>query len=564
MIGSQTVQDLLAVEGVNSQDERRRWLLNIILAGMLIASLISLFIVLGVYGTHPGQESFGLFGANIAILVMVVSVYLVNRYISGLAASVLFLLTFTTVLVFSDEPVEVIQGRSLFFLMIPVLMGSMLLRSYGSFFMAAIGSMAITVLALANGLVPNYIAPLGFFMVALVSWLYARNLENALNNLEEINQELDQRVLDRTEDLERALQRERAEANKNQAMLTSIADGVVFFDQSEQAVVANKALSELIQMPKEEIVGQTLNALTEDTVPQEERQKLLSMQPGTDTIRVDWGAKTLSISKADVNVGENLSIGYIIVMRDFTHEAELERLKDRFLSMTSHELRTPLNAMMGYTDMLQSNVFGELSEKQSRTINRISVNAKQMLGLVNNILDQARIEAGTLQIQVEPFQIATLMQEVKDILGVLATHRGLELQIEVDDALPDRLTSDPQRLKQILQNLVGNALKFTKEGHVTVRAYCLDNAHWAIDVADTGVGISKESQKYVFDAFRQVDDPYTRETGGSGLGLSIVKQLVNLLGGTIHLESTLGDGSTFTVILPFQPDASVNYKDITP
>ncbi len=557
----QTIQDLLAVEGVNSQDERRRWLLNIILAGMLIAALVSMVIVFSVYGTSLEEENLGLFGANIAILVMVVGVYLVNRYVSGLGASVLFLVAFTLVLTFSDEPIEVIQGRSLFFLMIPVMMGSMLLRSYGSFFMAGVSTLAITALALANGLMPNYIAPLGFFMVALVSWLYARNLENALGNLEEINRNLDELVLERTRDLEQALQRERAEANKNQAMLTSIADGVVFFDQTGQAVVANNALAELIQMPKEEIVGQTLEAIMADDVPPKEQQALLAMATGTETIRVEWGEKTLSISKADVSIGEDQSIGYIIVMRDFTHEAELERLKDRFLSMTSHELRTPLNAMMGYTDMLQANIFGDLTEKQATTINRIGVNAKQMLGLVNNILDQARIEAGTLQVQIEPFQVATLMQEVKDILGVLATHRGLTLKTEIDEALPAHLNSDARRLKQILQNLVGNALKFTKDGSVTVRAYCLDDTRWAIDVIDTGVGISKESQKYIFDPFRQVDDPYTRETGGSGLGLSIVKQLVNLLGGTIHLESTLGDGSTFTVALPFQPDTGINHKD---
>jgi signal transduction histidine kinase len=202
--------------------------------------------------------------------------------------------------------------------------------------------------------------------------------------------------------------------------------------------------------------------------------------------------------------------------------------------------------------MLHVGVYGELNEKQRGIVNRVSANGKRRLGLVNNLLDQAQMEAGKLSLHVAPFTLETLVEDLKSVATVLAENKGLTLKFEVDPAVPPELISDAQRLHQILLNLVGNAIKFTQMGTVGVRVYLPDRTHWALEVSDTGGGIPKEAQAYIFDAFRQVDDPITRENIGSGLGLSIVKQLVNLLGGDVTVKSDIGLGSTFTVVLPLK------------
>jgi signal transduction histidine kinase len=269
-------------------------------------------------------------------------------------------------------------------------------------------------------------------------------------------------------------------------------------------------------------------------------------------VKFQWSKKTLSVSFAAVQDVSGKAIGHVMVCRDYTREAELERLKSAFVSMASHELRTPLNAILGYSDMLQVGVYGEVNEKQRGIITRVTANGKRLLGLVNNLLDQAQMEAGKLSVHLAPFTLDSLVEDLKSVATVLAENKGLELRFDVDPGLPRELTSDAQRLHQILLNLVGNAIKFTQKGSVGIRVFLPDRTHWALEVSDTGAGIPKEAQTYIFDAFRQVDDPITRENTGSGLGLSIVKQLANLLGGDVTVRSDIGKGSTFTVVLPLQ------------
>jgi signal transduction histidine kinase len=230
-------------------------------------------------------------------------------------------------------------------------------------------------------------------------------------------------------------------------------------------------------------------------------------------------------------------------------------MKSSFMSTASHELRTPLNAILGYTDMLQEGICGPLSEKQRGTLERIAINTDRLLSLVNNLLDQAQIEAGMLIFNVAPFSLADLIGDVVGVVDVLAQAKGLDLTSHVADDVPGTLFGDRQRLHQIMMNLVGNAVKFTEEGVVSVRAYRADAEHWGLRVSDTGRGISPEAQDYVFDPFRRADESLTREHTGTGLGLSIVKQLVDLMDGEITLESEVDRGSTFTVVLPMVPPA---------
>jgi signal transduction histidine kinase len=232
------------------------------------------------------------------------------------------------------------------------------------------------------------------------------------------------------------------------------------------------------------------------------------------------------------------------------HLRELDRLKSRFVSMVSHELRTPLTGIQGFAEMIQTGVYGEVNDQQKNALKRILVNTTQLVSIVNDLLDQARIEAGQLSVQNKPFAPRELADDLHATMDLLAQAHSLSLETEVDSDMPDFLLGDRNRLHQILVNLINNAIKFTDEGGITVRFYRPDRAHWAFDVTDTGPGIPEDSVDDIFEPFRQLDSSSTRRHKGVGLGLSIVKQLVELMDGSIIVESALGEGTTFTVILP--------------
>jgi signal transduction histidine kinase len=234
---------------------------------------------------------------------------------------------------------------------------------------------------------------------------------------------------------------------------------------------------------------------------------------------------------------------------------ELDRLKSRFVSIVSHELRTPLGAIQGFAEMLQAGIYGTLMDKQSDALQRIERNTNKLLNIVNDLLDQARIEAGELSLHPVPFTPTDLIEDLRSTVGVLAEKKGLELTAEIDDDVPASLYGDRERLHQVLVNLANNALKFTDKGGIHVHIGRADGgypSHWAMEVSDTGPGIPEKDQESIFLPFRRVDDSMTRRHTGVGLGLSIVKQLVELMGGDITLESEVGRGSTFTVVLPLE------------
>jgi signal transduction histidine kinase len=445
---------LLRVSSTDPEDARRRRLLNILLLGV---GFIAFLAMVGTAITYLLRltslyNTLFLVGMAFGLSLGLLLIFIVNRYGSGWLASSLFVLLLTMVFAFSDEPRQVVEGRSVFLFTIPILMASVILRPWASFALAGLSSVTISILALR---LPEYVPPLptmlGFFAFALVAWLSARSLESALQDLRAINRELDQRVADRTKELRKA-NRQLAEAN----------------------------------------------------------ERLM----------------------------------------------ELDRLKSRFVSMVSHELRTPLGAVQGFAEMLKAGVYGSLSDKQRSALERIETNTKTLLLIVNDLLDQARIEAGQLSLHPAPFPPAELAEDLRFTLGVLAEKKGLELTTLVEPDVPETLYGDKERLNQILLNLVSNGIKFTEKGGIHVRMYLpasSQSPQWAIDVVDTGPGISREDQGAIFVPFRRVDDLVTREHTGVGLGLSIVRHLVELMDGSITLESKLGHGSTFTIVLPLQP-----------
>jgi signal transduction histidine kinase len=549
----------LEVPTDDPDDARRRKLLNILLAIVGIASLLAILatITLTLLKYLTPQDATSPLIASFASLLGSTAIYLINRYRSGLLASSLFLILLMIIIALADEPIELAQGRSLYLFILPIIISSILLGSRSTFIFYFLSSVELSVLATSAGL-PFYgpvFAFVTFFMVALVTWLSSRSLEQALRELRDINTNLDQIVKERTHALAEALTRERIEAGRSQAILESITDGVIVFDTQGSAIQANPALSNLINVPLMNIVNSTVSDLV-DSSPMDAKNKgtlagiLTKPSKQHDSHRVEWGTKTLSVSSGQVLDRDSSEVGTVAVFRDFTKEAELEKMKSAFVAMVSHELRTPISAILGYAEIFKEQIYGPLNEKQANMTNRIISNSRRLLNLINDLLDQAQMEAGKLKIKYETITPSDLLENLHSVMDKLTEDKGLALTSELDNDMPETLFGDSARLQQILVNLVNNAVKFTQEGSIHVQLSKLENMKWGISVIDTGQGIPKEEVPYIFDTFRQVEGTTTRLHGGFGLGLSIVKQLVNLMGGNITVESELGKGSTFSITLP--------------
>jgi PAS domain S-box-containing protein len=239
-----------------------------------------------------------------------------------------------------------------------------------------------------------------------------------------------------------------------------------------------------------------------------------------------------------------------LLRRQHIQLEQASALKSQFLANMSHEFRTPLNAILGYTSMLLQGVAGDLQPQQKRNLSRVDSNSKHLLSLINDILDISRIEAGKMPLHVSEFPIPELVAEVMAELDPIILRSKLKVTTELH-AEATVLHSDRQKVKQIVLNLMSNALKFTPDGSITVtsRPRRKDDT-FAIAVRDTGIGIAPEDQARIFEDFRQADNSPTREYGGAGLGLSICRRLASMLGGRITVESKVGGGSTFTLVLP--------------
>jgi signal transduction histidine kinase/HAMP domain-containing protein len=258
-------------------------------------------------------------------------------------------------------------------------------------------------------------------------------------------------------------------------------------------------------------------------------------------------ARLVSVAKENADLVNELKDNNLQLER-------ANRLKSEFLASVSHELRTPMNAIIGYTKLMLDGLDGDLTEQQTADLERVVQAADNLLGLINGLLDLAKIEAGKMELNVEEVDVPLVIDDVIELMRAGADAKSLSLRAEVASTLPTAW-ADRARIRQVLVNLVANAVKFTEHGGVTVRATIVDG--WiTIAVVDTGVGIPPEAQTYIFDEFRQVDASTTRRYGGTGLGLAISKRLIALHGGRIWVESNVGVGSTFLFTLPVRVRAA--------
>ena len=235
--------------------------------------------------------------------------------------------------------------------------------------------------------------------------------------------------------------------------------------------------------------------------------------------------------------------------------AEASKHKSQFLANMSHELRTPMNAILGYTELIMDNIYGEPTEKMRGVLTRVQSNGRHLLGLINDVLDLSKIEAGQLTLTLADYSLKDIVHSVFSSVESLAKNKKLALNIELPEKLPVA-HGDERRLTQVLLNLVGNSIKFTDKGEVAIRAESADGS-FTISVRDTGPGIAEGDQLKIFEEFQQADSSTTKEKGGTGLGLAISKRIVEMHGGRLWVDSSLGHGSTFSFSIPLNVERQV-------
>ena len=548
------IQRLFTIPLTDPDDARRRRLLNTLLVGMAVLLMVALAatFVADRLGIESQELVDVLYRGALATLIGVIVIFAINRYGSGRLASALFLLLLIGALAVSDEPEQVVNGRSLFTFAIPILMASVLLWPWASFAVAALCSLVIATIGLRIQIVPNIPAMLGFSAVALVSWLWAQSLESALKDLRAVNRELDQRVEERTRDLTEALAREHAELNKNQAILEGIADGVIVFGCDGRAILANPAIGRILERPTDQILGANIETLMGTQVTNQDRNKVLELlwqrESHRSGFKFVWGTRILSTSFAPVHAKTGEVIGMVGVFRDVTGEAEVDRLKSDFVSIVSHELRTPLTSIKGYLDLVLMGAAGPINKQQASFLEIAKANADRLNALVSDLLDISRIESGKAVLDLKVTSLSEIIHQVAQGLEHEFEARGLTLHVDVPPNLPEIL-ADPVRVTQILNNLLSNAYKYTQKGGATIRARLTSSAI-QVEIADTGIGISKEDREKVFGRFFRAEDSLVRQQPGTGLGLNITKSLVEMHGGRIWLESEPEKGTTFSFTLP--------------
>lgn len=270
----------------------------------------------------------------------------------------------------------------------------------------------------------------------------------------------------------------------------------------------------------------------------------------------DFLTKPIDFSDFEATIAK--TIRHVELLREAKRrQEENERLqsatqnKSRFLANVSHELRTPLNAILGYTELILDKVYEDPPDKMRDVLQRIDKNGKHLLGLINDVLDLSKMEAGQEVLTFADYSIEDVLINVKSAVASLASGKGIRLEISAPQGLPVA-HGDERKITQVLLNLVGNAIKFTDQGAVEIEAAAV-NGSITVSVRDSGPGISEADQAKIFEEFEQAQSSATRAKGGTGLGLTISKRIVELHGGRVWVDSQLGNGATFSFAIPIKP-----------
>jgi len=373
------------------------------------------------------------------------------------------------------------------------------------------------------------------------------------------NAEVYRLITEQAQEMGQMLRHQQEESTKSQAILTSIADGVVVNNAAGQTILVNPAAARILNTTSEELLGQDFQALFSVFGSEGREEASVAMETLLSTCASEVHKACKMILEVDGRiVHAHLSpvltlrrdfLGVVTVLRDITKEVEADRTKSEFVSTVSHELRTPMTAIKGYTDLLYAGAVGPINDEQERFLGIIRNNADRLTALINDLLDISRVETGRVRFELQPVQIGDVIADVVNALAIPAEAKHQTLTYEVVGGMPD-VMGDRDRLNQVLTNLVGNAIHYTSEGgEIEVRTYPVEGAV-RVDVRDTGIGIAPDDLGRIFERFYRADHPLVREASGSGLGLSITRMFVEMHGGRVWVESEPGEGSTFTFILP--------------
>ncbi|MBC8163899.1 MAG: GAF domain-containing protein, partial [Roseiflexaceae bacterium] len=349
-------------------------------------------------------------------------------------------------------------------------------------------------------------------------------------------------VSEQSEQLGHTLQQREEEILKNHAILSSIGEGVVVADRRNYIRLINPAAEQLLGISAQHFIGRHIRDLP--GVPQQPNEDLPNAP-----VQVALGEQTLHAHYAPVLAPSGERLGGVVVYHDITREVTADKLKSSFIATASHELRTPLTSIRGYVDLLLLGTIGPLSQPQRDFLKVVKHNVVQIVELVDDLLDASKVEVGEVQLRRVSLEIGELVYDVSESLYAQFAEKSILLTLDIAPELP-AVMADRQRLRQIIVNLVGNACKYTPQGgRVEVIAW-LEGDQLRLDVRDTGVGIARDAQANIFTPFFRADNPLREVAGGTGLGLSITKTLVELHGGRIWFDSTEGQGTVFSFVLP--------------
>ena len=457
--------------------KRRGRVLNVILIAFVIGAIVG--IVLSWLAWSQGESRSSTLVLTVGVLSALIAsnviLFVLNRRVSVSWASGLFLLILIILFFLADSAQETVWGRNMIPLALPIVMAGLILPPAASFIAAGIISVGAVTLAISTGQAINTFGVLAYISLALISWLTTWHLERAVLELNQTNQELDQRVVKRTEELSYA--------------------------------------NSLLEEERE---------LLEDRVVQ----------------------RTAEIS----NMNKEL--------------IQMSRVKDEFLASMSHELRTPLNAIIGYSEALLEDAQYEFSleDEQVKDIDRILNSGRHLLHLINDILDLSKLEANQTSVNYEELKLASLINKLTETILPAMSKQDNVFSVENNfDA--GEIVGDEYKLVQILLNLLSNAAKFTEKGTITLKIDRFKEDLIVFKVIDSGIGIPDDAFAQIFEPFRQVENTKARSFDGTGLGLAISQKLANAMGGEITVQSQVGVGSTFTLILPTNIHLDPNMMD---
>jgi PAS domain S-box-containing protein len=400
----------------------------------------------------------------------------------------------------------------------------------------------------------------------------ANQVATAINNAE-----LYRLIRDQAERLGVMLRSQQTEAAKSQAILESIADGVMVSDSTGEIILFNAAAERILDLRRDEVLGRPAADLT--GLYGEGAQVWADMLDSFDetasdlesgefvTAQLQIGNKYVQVNVAAVMHGaENL--GLVSVFRDITREVAADRAKSEFVANVSHELRTPMTSIKGYADLLLLQAAGDINDDQRRFLTVIKQNADRLTSLVNDLLTISSIEQRDIELDIRDIDVSEVINDVVFAIEGRMSGEGAK-QVNIDTEIADELTTiegDYDRITQIVTNLVSNSYQYTEDGGQIVISAYEEAGGVRIDVADTGIGIPYEQQDRIFERFfRGVENPMVMATAGTGLGLSIVQHLIDMHSGRISFESEPGVGTTFSVWLPdeFTEDAGDNLDAFT-